>query len=134
MAQDKSAHAALCLQLRAAGWVFQTEHAFAECIGRGWKWDIAFPERMVAIEVDGGIWCEGAHGHPTTIMRNMEKRNWAARLGWRVLSFSTKEAKNGQALNFTEAVLLKIIGLTPAEELYATTKRSRRAPAVRRAR
>ena len=127
MSQDTSAHQALCGQLRVCGYGdFQVEYRFATSIDRQWEWDIAWPERLIAVEVDGGIWVAGAHGHPTTIMRNMEKRNWAARLGWRVLSFDTTQAKNGEALRFIEAVLGDHRQLTQGENYAAIGKRSSR--------
>jgi very-short-patch-repair endonuclease len=105
--QDTSATDLLCFQLIHSGQAgFYREYRFAQsAMGREWEWDIAYPERLVAIEVDGGIWVQGAHAHPTTIIRNMEKRNWAARLGWRVLAFSPDQVRSGVALAFTEGLL-----------------------------
>jgi len=135
--QDDKAHRLLCFQLRAAGLPdFETEYLFArEAIGRDWRWDIAYVAQKLAIEVDGGIWVQGAHAHPTTIVRNMEKRNWGARLGWRLLTFSTDEAKDGRALAFIEGVLLnKPYGETNAKQEKRVSGRSgrgrRRAPGI----
>lgn len=98
---DDDAHRLLIFQLRAAGLTdFEIEHPFAREIGRGYRWDVAFVKDKLAVEVDGGIWSEGAHGHPLTILRNMAKRNWAARLGWRCLAFSTAQVKKGEAIAF----------------------------------
>lgn len=113
------------------GRVITKDEPFAfTAIGRKWKWDIAYPLLMLAIEVDGGIWVQGAHGHPTTILRNMEKRNWGARLGWRVLAFTPDQVRDGSALDFVLAVLDNKTTLT-TRELYArksTVPRQRRTP------
>lgn len=130
MKQDNSACETLKGQLKVVLKVpFETEYPFASSIDRAWKWDIAFLEQKLAVEVDGGIWVKGAHGHPLTILRNMQKRNWGARLGWRILSFSTDEAKKGQALSFIEWVLKGKTDLALGEK-YAkqSTQRRRRAP------
>lgn len=103
---DDDAHRLLIFQLRAAGLTdFKIEYPFAREVDRGFRWDIAFVDDKLAVEVDGGIWSKGAHGHPLTILRNMEKRNWAARLGWRCLAFSTKQVKTGEAVAFVYETL-----------------------------
>jgi len=61
---------------------------------RQWKFDIAWPNYKVALEVEGGIFKmrdeggnlrQGAHGSVTGILRDIEKYNAAAALGWVVL-------------------------------------------------
>jgi hypothetical protein len=67
---------------------------------RKFRFDYALPEHKIAIEVEGGIWREGggAHSHPSNILRDLEKYNEAACLGWRVLRVVPEK--------LTEAVLL----------------------------
>ena len=62
-----------------------TEHQFALSIGRKWRFDFAWPDHKLALEVEGGIWTRGAHGRGTGIKRDIEKYNTAALLGWMVL-------------------------------------------------
>lgn len=52
---------------------------------RKFRLDFAWPEYLVGLEVDGGIWTSGAHGRGTGITRDQEKTNLAAGLGWRIL-------------------------------------------------
>jgi hypothetical protein len=54
---------------------------------RGWKFDYAHVDQKIATEVEGGIWRRGggAHSHPLNILRDMEKYNAAAVLGWRII-------------------------------------------------
>ena len=61
------------------------EHKFSET--RKFKFDFAFLPYKIALEVEGGIWVKGGmgHSHPIGIVRDMEKYNLAASLGWRVL-------------------------------------------------
>ena len=107
---DTSANDLLFWQLETADMVKALGHAqremrFAEPYGREWRFDIAYPGHALAIEVDGGIWSKGAHGHPVTITRNMEKRNFAAALGWRILCFTPQDVRNGIALYWIEKTI-----------------------------
>lgn len=52
---------------------------------RKWRWDYAWPEHLVALEVDGGIWISGKHGRGGGITKDHEKRNAGTILGWRLL-------------------------------------------------
>jgi very-short-patch-repair endonuclease len=63
------------------------EYRFAE--ERRFRFDWAWPERRIAVEEDGGIWIRGRHNHPAGYLRDMEKLNLAAELGWRVLRYET---------------------------------------------
>lgn len=59
------------------------EHRFHPV--RRWRWDYAWPEAKVALEVDGGVWTGGKHGRGSGIVKDHEKRNAGAELGWRLL-------------------------------------------------
>lgn len=52
---------------------------------RKFRLDYAWTEPRVGLEVDGGIWSGGAHGRGAGIVRDQEKTNLAAGLGWRIL-------------------------------------------------
>jgi very-short-patch-repair endonuclease len=60
---------------------------------RKWRFDMAFPQHRVALEVDGGIWRKdrGAHGRPQNILRDMEKINAAQLAGWKVLRYTPEQ-------------------------------------------
>lgn len=59
------------------------EHRFH--LGRKWRFDIAWPDRFLAIEVQGGIWTRGRHTRGAAMLKEWEKLNTAASLGWRIL-------------------------------------------------
>lgn len=52
---------------------------------RKWRFDFAFPESRVAVEVEGGLWSKGAHVRGRHALSDMQKYNEAALSGWRVL-------------------------------------------------
>jgi hypothetical protein len=95
-------------QLKAAGappW--ERQHRFAVAHGREWRTDFAWPERLLTVEIQGGIWRRGggAHSHPLDIERNITKYNALTALGWRLLQFTTDQVKSGAALQYTMTVL-----------------------------
>lgn len=64
-----------------------TEHYFAkQALGRNWRFDFAWPEEWVALEVQGGIWRKGGGAHQGKgHERDIEKLSAAQRLGWKVM-------------------------------------------------
>ena len=52
---------------------------------RKWRFDYAWPRYLVAVEKDGGVWSGGKHGRGSGIVKDHEKQNAAAVLGWRIL-------------------------------------------------
>lgn len=65
-------------------------HEFAFLDGRRFRFDYAWPESFVALEVDGGLFSDGGHVRGAHIRTTHEKMNRAAGLGWRVL-YTTPE-------------------------------------------
>ena len=52
---------------------------------RRWRFDYAWPKHRVALEVEGGVWTGGRHTSGIGFVKDMDKYNNAALLGWRVL-------------------------------------------------
>lgn len=63
---------------------------------RDWRFDFAFVEQKVAIEVNGGTWVSGRHNRASSIADDYRKLNAAASLGWRVLQFTTDQVSDGE--------------------------------------
>ena len=85
----------LAFQLTAYKIGFVREYQFDAV--RKWRFDFALPEHKLAIEVEGGIWTQGRHTRGSGYIKDLEKYNAAAAQGWKVLKFTTKQAKNGEA-------------------------------------
>jgi very-short-patch-repair endonuclease len=85
------------LHCRVAGLAPEREHKFHPV--RRWKFDFAFPEKMLAVEVEGGTWNMGRHTRGSGYVKDLEKYNAATILGWRVLRYSTEMVISGIAIN-----------------------------------
>lgn len=91
-------------QARAVGLSLPTlEHRFAA--PRRWRFDLAWPEQRVALEIEGGVWTGGRHTRPQGFLGDIEKYNAAAELGWRVLRCTPDQVRTGHALALMERVL-----------------------------
>lgn len=62
---------------------------------RRWRFDLAWPDRMLAVEVEGGVWTGGRHTRPTGFIADAAKYNAAAAQGWTVLRFTRTEIMGG---------------------------------------
>lgn len=69
-----------------AGVQMQEEYKFHP--SRRWRFDFASPELRIAVEVDGGGWVNGRHHRMSGWLKDQEKLNSAAMLGWRVLHYA----------------------------------------------
>lgn len=72
---------------------------------RRWRWDFCWPDRLLALEIEGGVFTGGRHGRGAGIVKDIEKSNAAALLGWRTLRATGTMVRNGTALRLVEAAL-----------------------------
>jgi very-short-patch-repair endonuclease len=73
--------------------------------GRRFRFDFAWLEQRLLVEVNGGTYTQGAHSTGQGIARDYEKANLAVLQGWRVLSFDGKAVKDGTAVEVVEKFL-----------------------------
>lgn len=84
---------------------------------RRWRFDFAFPDVMVAVELDGGIFAAenateaGRHARGAGRCADMEKRNAAAELGWIVLCYGPPHVRSGEAALQVERIVRTRRGL-----------------------
>ncbi len=67
---------------------------------RDWRFDFAWPDQMVALEMDGGGFVGGRHGTGPGIEKDCEKYSNAAAMGWRLLRVTPRQVKSGQAVDW----------------------------------
>ena len=72
---------------------------------RMWRFDYAFPEYKVAVEVDGGVWQGGRHNLPQGYVKDMEKLNTAASMGWIVLRITPQQRFTTATVDFIKEAM-----------------------------
>lgn len=94
----------LLWQMKAAGVEpAQTEWRFHP--RRRWRFDLAWPDRLLAVEVDGGTWNGGRHTTGSGIEADSEKFSEAAAFGWRVMRLTKWMVLSGTGLEMVERAL-----------------------------
>lgn len=81
----------------------QTEFQFHP--SRKWRFDFAFAVPRLAIEVQGGIWTRGRHSRGSGLVKEYEKLNAAAVLGWRILYCTPQQVQTLQFARTIKAAL-----------------------------
>jgi very-short-patch-repair endonuclease len=74
---------------------------------RQWRFDFAWPQSMLALEIEGGEWSQGRHVRGGGFGADCEKYNAAAVLGWRVLRVTGRMVERGEALLLVKQALGK---------------------------
>jgi very-short-patch-repair endonuclease len=54
---------------------------------RRWRFDYAWPDRRLAVEIEGAVWVNGRHTRGAGYLGDMQKYNSACVMGWRVLRY-----------------------------------------------
>ncbi len=80
------------------------EHRFSTT-GRRWRFDLSWPDYLVAAECEGATWVQGRHTSGAGFAADTLKYNEAAILGWCVLRFTRNQIESGLAVNMVERAL-----------------------------
>jgi hypothetical protein len=75
---------------------------------RKWRFDLGYPDKMIAIEVEGAVYSRGRHTRGQGYEADCIKYNEAQRLGWAVYRFSTGQVTSGAAIQFLEQVIREV--------------------------
>ena len=67
--------------------------------------DFVWPEKMVIVEVEGGVYTQGRHTRGKGFTNDCEKYNAATILGYRVIRVTAEHIRNGKAINWIEEIL-----------------------------
>lgn len=77
------------------------EYVFAP--PRRWRFDFAWLEPLVALEVEGGVFGYGRHNRASGFIKDMIKYNTATCLGWSVLRVLPKDLCMQETLDLLKA-------------------------------
>lgn len=96
---------ALFNQIRLVG-LPEPEREFKAIPNRRFRFDFAWVEQKLLVEVQGGIYqYHPSHTSAGKIRRDCEKLNLAVLQGYRVLHFTPDMVQNGEAINMIEEAL-----------------------------
>lgn len=82
------------------------EHQFAP--PRRWRFDYAWPGPRVALEVQGGIWTAGRHVRGAALLKEWEKLNEAAAMGFRIIYCQPKDLMTGETIDLIRRAIQTI--------------------------
>ncbi len=72
---------------------------------RRWRFDWAWIDQKVALEVQGGLFVQGRHARGAALLKEHEKLNEAAALGWRVLFVTPSMLESANTLDWLRRAL-----------------------------
>ena len=72
---------------------------------RMWRFDFCWPDLMLAVEIEGGIWTNGAHTRGRHYSSDCEKYNEAMLAGYRLLRVTGDQVRSGEALKWLERAI-----------------------------
>lgn len=73
--------------------------------GRKYRFDFAYLEARLAVEIQGQIWHKGGHTSGYGVSRDADKAGELACIGWRFLPITPEMIADGRALDRTERAL-----------------------------
>ena len=79
------------------------EHQFAP--PRRWRFDFCWPEAMVAVEIEGGVYMRGRHQSGDGFLKDAEKYEAAMMAGWLVYRVPGPWVATEDGFVFREAVM-----------------------------
>ena len=89
--------AELAMQIRTLG-LPEPIREYPAIKGRKFRFDFAWLEQRLLVEVNGGTFTRGGHSTGVGIRRDYEKANLAQLAGWRVLMFDGRAVRSGEAV------------------------------------
>ncbi len=72
---------------------------------RLWRFDYAWPDYLVALEVEGGAYTQGRHTRGKGFIADMEKYNAAVVAGWRVLRVTPSDLLSADTIRMIWSAL-----------------------------
>lgn len=67
---------------------------------RRWRFDFAWPDSLIALEIEGGVWSHGRHVRGKGYKSDLEKYSTAAVMGWAVIRVVPEDLYTERTLSF----------------------------------
>lgn len=65
---------------------------------RKWRFDFAWPEKLIAVEVEGGIWANGRHTRGKGFENDCRKYGAAMERGWNIYRVTGGMIESGEVI------------------------------------
>lgn len=72
---------------------------------RKWRFDFCWVDEKIALENQGGLFSGGRHTRGASLLKEHEKLNAAAEMGWRILYATPQTLKSRETLTLLRRVL-----------------------------
>lgn len=72
---------------------------------RRWRFDYAWPEHRVALEIEGGVFTGGRHTSGAGFLKDAEKYNYAACMGWAIIRCMPRTLCTGDTMAFIKRAI-----------------------------
>lgn len=72
---------------------------------KDWRFDFAWPDLKLAVEVEGGGWVGGRHTRGAGFLEDLKKYGAAQRMGWTIYRTAGELIKSGEALQTIEQLI-----------------------------
>jgi len=97
--------------LKISNYVLIPEYRFHK--KRLWRFDYAFIQEKIAIEIEGGAYTNGRHTRGSGFIKDMEKYNAANVLGWNVLRYTPQQFETYSFINDLSVLIMNRYGILP---------------------
>lgn len=72
---------------------------------KDWRFDFAWPDLMLAVEVEGGAWVGGRHTRGKGFLEDLRKYQAAQVMGWTIYRTAGELIKSGEAVRIIEQLI-----------------------------
>lgn len=76
--------------------------------GRKWRADFAWPDQMVIVEIQGGVFSRGRHTRGAGYTADRRRQNALTAEGWRVFEATPEMVRTGEILKLLSEKVFKI--------------------------
>jgi hypothetical protein len=74
---------------------------------RRWRFDYAWPDSKIALEVEGGIWTGGRHTRGKGFIADLEKYNTASSIGWRIFRITPSQLYTQKTATYLQLAFIQ---------------------------